>query len=470
MYIKKIELQNFQVIKDFAASFDGGVYLITGDNELGKSTLLKAIGALLTGERDAVLRNGEKKGFARMVVGDDGEEFEVGLSFTEANPRGTLTIKQKSTGEKSENLSMLQRLLGYQDFDAVEFIRWSETAEGRRRQVAVIKSLLPAEVRERIEDYDARISITRETRLQQGRDVTALEGFAKTIGEQIKPEDLELYSKPVELREIMARQEAAVKAKERAKTIGALMAQRRQELAGTEAEMADAEGYKTRRIEAAEQAVDDAEEALSIARKRLEVERRDAEETYQKDRERIMAKRADLTTRIQNAEEWLAAYKEREQEYEDTDRIFAEAEAHNKKYHLVEQFREKKAQYDNAVATLQKTEAELTGLLMERKRTVETAPLPVAGLSFNEDGLALAGVPFVPGKVSDSQAMEVATKLVIAANPKVKVFRIARGESLGEKRLADIVAFARANGYQGFIENVVRGQEEMKVEEYTEGE
>ena len=48
MYIKKIELQNFQVIKDFSASFEGGVYLITGDNELGKSTLLKAIGALLT--------------------------------------------------------------------------------------------------------------------------------------------------------------------------------------------------------------------------------------------------------------------------------------------------------------------------------------------------------------------------------------------------------------------------------------
>lgn len=470
MYIKKIELQNFQIIKDFSASFEGGVYLITGDNELGKSTLLKAIGALLTGERDAVLRNGEKKGFARMVVGDDGEEFEVGLSFTEANPRGTLTIKQKSTGIKSDNLSMLQRLLGYQDFDAVEFIRWSETADGRRRQVAVIKSLLPAEVRERIENLEARISMTRETRLQQGREVTALEGFAKTIGEQLKPEDLERYKEPVELRDIMARQEAAVKAQERAKTISTLMAQRRQELAGTEAETADAEGYKARRIEAAENALKVAQQAYEDARARLEREREDAEADYQRELDKIAAKKADLENRIKNAEEWLAAYKEREKEYQDTDRVFAEAEAHNKKFHLVEQFREKKAQFDNAVAALQKTEAELTALIAERRQAVETAPLPVSGLSFNEDGLALAGVPFVPGKVSDSQAMEVATKLVIAANPKVKVFRIARGESLGGKRLADIVTFARQNGYQGFIENVVRGQEEMRVEEYTEGE
>ena len=76
MIIKKLELSNFQVIKEFNADFEGNVYFITGDNELGKSTLLKAIGALLTGNRDAVLRNGEDKGFAKMVVGDDGEEYD----------------------------------------------------------------------------------------------------------------------------------------------------------------------------------------------------------------------------------------------------------------------------------------------------------------------------------------------------------------------------------------------------------
>ena len=78
------------------------------------------------------------------------------------------------------------------------------------------------------------------------------------------------------------------------------------------------------------------------------------------------------------------------------------------------------------------------------------------------------GVPFVPGKVSDSQIMEIAAKLVIASNPTVKVFRIARGESLGAKRLQTIVDIAKKNGFQGFLEMVVRGQEEMRIEEYTE--
>lgn len=65
MIVKKLELVNFQVIKEFNADFNGNVYFITGDNELGKSTVLKAIGALLTGNRDAVLKNGESKGFAK---------------------------------------------------------------------------------------------------------------------------------------------------------------------------------------------------------------------------------------------------------------------------------------------------------------------------------------------------------------------------------------------------------------------
>lgn len=162
MIVKKLELVNFQVIKEFNADFDGNVYFITGDNELGKSTVLKAIGALLTGNRDAVLRNGESKGFAKMIVGDDGEEYEVELRYTKANPRGTLSIKSKATGMKSDNVSMLQKIFGYTDFDAVEFSRWSETAEGRRKQVQYVRALLPENVQKRIAEIDAEVLTVKE--------------------------------------------------------------------------------------------------------------------------------------------------------------------------------------------------------------------------------------------------------------------------------------------------------------------
>ena len=67
-----------------------------------------------------------------------------------------------------------------------------------------------------------------------------------------------------------------------------------------------------------------------------------------------------------------------------------------------------------------------------------------------------------------SQQMMVAAKLIVASNPKVRVFCVSRGESLGAKRLQELITIAKENGFQGFLENVVRGQEEMRVEEYTE--
>ena len=66
--------------------------------------------------------------------------------------------------------------------------------------------------------------------------------------------------------------------------------------------------------------------------------------------------------------------------------------------------------------------------------------------------------------------MDVAAKLIIASNPTVKVFRIARGESLGAKRLQSLIELARKEGYQGFIEEVKRGQDDLIIEEYSETE
>ena len=112
----------------------------------------------------------------------------------------------------------------------------------------------------------------------------------------------------------------------------------------------------------------------------------------------------------------------------------------------------------------------MSNLIKERETLVAKSELPIAGLTFNDEGLELNGVPFIAGKVSDSQIMEVAAKLIIASNPTVKVFRIARGESLGQKRLEAIIDIAQKNGFQGFIEQVQRGQTEMQIEEYSEPE
>jgi chromosome segregation ATPase len=469
MYIKKLELLNFQVIEKFEADFSGSVYFVTGDNELGKSTLLKAIGALLTGKRDDVLRNGSSKGFAKMVVGDDGEEFDVSLSFTEANPRGTLTIKQKTTGLQTSNVSMLQRIFGYQDFDAVEFLRWSETAEGRRKQIEVVKSLLKPEVRTRIEQIDTEVAELKSERTGVNRDVKTFAAICKTAREQLEPGDEDKYVSPVDVSSLMERQSKNAQLIEKAKTVRSMLAQRTEQLSKIPERK---EAVKVGRL-AADKTYEEAVARAKAAYERdVENAKKDLEQKRKfldNESELIERERADWETKKANAEGWLATYEASNPEKTDIPALLEKAEEHNKRYGLVAQYREKKAQYDAVREKADQMDARIAGLLEERAGIIANAELPLEGLSFNEDGLELNGVPFVPGKVSDSQTMEVAAKLVIACNPKVKVFRIARGESLGAKRLETIVGIARKNGYQGFIENVVRGQEEMRVEEYTEG-
>ena len=468
MYIKKLELLNFQVIEKFDAEFDGTVYFVTGDNELGKSTLLKAIGALLTGNRDDVLRNGASKGFAKMVVGDDGEEYDVQLSFTEANPRGTLTIKQKSTGMQTNNVSMLQRIFGYQDFDAVEFSRWSESAEGRRKQIAVVKSLLAPAVRERIESIDTEVSGLKQERTGVNRDVKTFAGFVDTMAAQLAPGDVEKYAEPVDVTALMEKQQVNAQLIEKAKTVRAAVAQRTEQLAAIPARKQAVEIGRMAAQKTYEKALEDAKKEYARLVELAKQDLATVTETLDKEAAQIEADRQLFTERKANGEQWLAKYEANNPEKTDVPALLAEAEAHNKRYHAVCQYKEKKHQYDAFKAKAEQMDARIDALAKERADLIANAELPIAGLSFTDDGLELNGVPFVPGKVSDSQTMEIAAKLVIASNPTVKVFRIARGESLGAKRLQTIVDIARKNGFQGFIEQVQRGQTEMLVEEYTE--
>lgn len=452
MIVKKLELVNFQVIKEFNADFDGNVYFITGDNELGKSTVLKAIGALLTGNRDAVLKNGESKGFAKMIVGDDGEEYEVELKFTKANPRGTLSIKSKTTGMKSDNVSMLQKIFGYTDFDAVEFSRWSETAEGRRKQIEVVKSLLPEEVRTRIAEIDTTVAGLKTERTGVNRDLKTYKSISDAAGQGLTTQDLKTYAKQKDITELMKEQAENAQLIEKAKTVRSALEQRKKQLEEIPERLAEAKATYEKAIEEAKKAIERTEKLYKEAIAQIESEK------------------ADYEARKANAEKWLANYEENNPEKLDTAEQLRKAEEHNKMAAKVADYLSKKKQADDKKAEAEKMDSEIAELSAEREKLISSAKLPISGLSFCDDGLVLNDVPFVAGKVSDSQIMEVAAKLIIASNPTVKVFRIARGESLGEKRLQSILDLAKKEGYQGFIESVVRGQHDLIIEEYTENE
>ena len=363
---------------------------------------------------------------------------------------------------------MLQRIFGYQDFDAVEFSRWSETAEGRRKQIAVVKSLLAPAVRDRIEAIDAEIVELKQERTGVNRDVKTATALRDSALNGLTPSDRAKYQTPIDVTQLVEKAANDAKLIEKAKTVRTMLAQRIEQLSNIPARLQAMDSKLEAEISAIDATVQAAKEAYEKAVSDAKIAREKAEAAHEIDVKTIESERAFFSERKANAEQWLEQYEANNPEKENAADALAKVQEHNAKCELVRKLNERQTELEQVKAKAEKMDARIAELSDERAQIITNAKLPIDGLSFTDEGLELNGVPFVPGKVSDSQTMEIAAKLVIASNPTVKVFRIARGESLGAKRLETIVEIARKNGFQGFIEQVQRGQNEMLVEEYTE--
>lgn len=468
MYVKRIELLNFQTIKEFSGEFEGSVYFVTGENEFGKSTLLKAIAVLLTGSRDEVLNNQSEKGFAKTTICDDAgvERYEVELRFTKANPRGTLTITDLVSGMKSDKVTLLQSIFGYQEFDANEFSQWSETAEGRRKQVAIVKSLLPVDVQERIAVIDKEIITVQENRKVDNVNFKSYDNLLKAKETAVTPDEYEKYAEPKDLTELINRKTATATLTEQIKSVTQRMEQRTKELEETPSVLADEKTDYDLEVENLSKEEKELREEFDRKLKAIEAKRTTAKESYETSVKEIEAKKLDNETKNKSAKAWLDANPA--EKLEDIQKEIDELEDHNKIHRKVVAYKENQAKSKAVEKEIAAKNTKIKTLETERETLIKKSKLPITGLNFTEDGLTLNGVPFAPGQVSSSQEMEVAAKLIIAKNPKIKVFRVARGESLGHKKLNALIDFARQSGYQGFIEQVVRDQNELRVEEYSE--
>lgn len=453
MILKKIELQNFKTIEDFSQEFKDGVYLVTGENEIGKSTLLGAITTLLTGDRsDNLLKKGKEKGYAKTIIGDDGNEYTVELRFSEKNPRGTLTIETKD-GMRDNRISALQAIFNYQDFDAHEFTQWSTTAEGRRKQVALVESLLPEAGRNRLEKIGYEVERLKAERKDYNSTVRVYESNIKSSG--VSEDDIKKYSSPIAVQPIIDEKTEAVTLNANREKVGDGIKEREQILSNFDEE--------TQKIEE--------RQGAALASLQEELDRIKAKIAEAENEKRELAKNRDrrkkaIKQEISEADKWLETHPE--QDIEKIQKKIDEADSHNAKHNKVREHLSSREKLTEAAKEAGAINKKLEALASERETIILESDLPIKGLTFNEDGLQLNGVPFRPGEVSTSQEMEVAVKLAIAKNKNVQLFKIAQGESLGGPRLKAIVEFAKKNGYQGFIEEVKRGQTELIVTEFSE--
>lgn len=414
--IKRIELKNFKCIEHFEAEFSGGVYLITGENETGKSTILEAILLMLTGKRgETLLQAGKEKGVARMKYEYlDGNVYDIEVKFSAANPRGTFSITSPGSPFSSDKITALQTLFSYTDFDVVEFINWSATAEGRRKQLAMARKLLPTTMLNDINALEEKIAILTKDKT----DANIRRTYANTVLKglpQYTHDEIESHKTPIKVEELVdeinKKREYNLKYKNALDTV----AQYDRELAAHKKEM----------------------DLILTNKTELERKLNEKPKPYEL---------LPLETKLKTVGEFnhtcsdVAAFVKTTNEVMATETEYASHEQ------------------------------ELLQTNYERTELIKANPFPIPNLEFDADGLVYKGMQVQPGVLSTSEEMELAARLVMALNPNTKVFRIAQGESMGAKRLESIANFAKANGYQGFIEQVVRNQDNLMIEEYFEAD
>lgn len=468
MYVKRIKLVNYKVLEDIEFDFVNAVYLIKGKNEIGKTTLINAIVSHLTGERsDNLLKKGTEKGYSFIIVGDDKVEYKSELKFTKANPRGTLSIQRVGEDMKSNKISALQSIFNYHDFDANEFVILSKTAEGRRKQVEIVRSLLSKEINEKIDALDKQYKETYDKRTQDNSELKMYDNIIKkdpldvpTPEKYKKKKDVNLLNeKKRKGDEFNLKYDKAVEGK---KEIDKALENFDSETDnGKEDLQQDIINYQS--------LVTDVEKEIELKKQKLadlkkEMKAKEAALTNY-DEKRNKEKSA-LENRQTDAKEYFD-----NNEKVDIDEILTEikeVESFNDNCDKVKTYNENLTKMNKAKKAVDSKSLKLHKLKIQKTELVKNSKLPIEGLTFDEDGLFLNEIPYEYDEIATSQKMKVACKLVIAANPTVNIFKMLQGESLDEDNVKAVVEFGKDEGFQGFIEEVERGQDKLTIEQYAE--
>lgn len=494
--ITDLEIRNFKGIDDLNQSFNGGVFLVTGENEVGKSSFIQAIFAMLTGDRgNNLLQEGKEKGFVRGKFEHNGEIYTITITFTEKDPHGKLKIESENGTVTSSAKGVLQNIFQYQNFDAAEFISWSNTAAGRRKQVEIVKSLFPESEIKKLQEIDLDVERKKKKRQDIGSEARAYETIVKKgllaadfidkYKEPIDPEaarqkvnEIQQYNAnrlPVENE--ISRTEQKLNNWEQTKADSLRIYEEEHKEADEKIYKLDQDSsIKTRenleikqKIKQLEQQIQENENAIlrngaeikGITRSKTDIDERKEDKS-----KRLEARKLEVEAELVDKKQWLIDNPVKP--LDEVNKEVEEVAVHNMNNQQVIKHLEDIKNADKTRNEYQTISQEIEDLISAKKLIIASNKLPVDGLSFDSDQLYLNDIPFVDGEVSTSQIMDVSVKLLMAKNPTCKMFYITRGESLGAEKFKSIISFAKENGYQGFIEEVVRTQDNLQVFEYVE--
>jgi len=391
---------------------EAGPIFIVGNNDEGKSSTLDSMMLALCGGRIAdPIRHGETQGEIRLALGDEEVVLTVRKVFKEGQaPRLIVKTADGMTGSQAS----LDAILGAIGVDPVALANMDAVA-----QAEAILSALGVDMTD-LDDRFARIHEERKTLNRWVRDNTGtLKAFVAdpdTPDTEVVVQDLmnELEAINAENRDYEVKRQLAIDAME-------------------------AVNSETRR------ASEKADEVLRLTEQldRVRLDAQEAQEAQERAQAELLQAEADSTAATQSDPDPVKA------QIAQADTINTAIRAKKANSALV-------IQVDDAKAKSLDLTNELSAIEVAKTDRVIKAGLPegLRGIAFTDDGMTFEGFPLA--NLGTGKRLRVATQIVIALNPKLKVLLIKAGNDLDRHNLRAILETAEEAGFQVWIESVFK--------------
>jgi len=398
MRITKLQAENFKRLHAIEIEPSGAMVTIGGKNRQGKTSTLDAIEAALGGGRHSPpepIRRGAKK--ASIVL--DLDTLTVTRTFTKSG--SSLKVESKDGTAHSSPQGLLDDLTGRLTFDPLEFSRMKPD-----QQAEELRKLAGLD----FEQHDLDRGNVYDRRTEAARSIKRARSAVEQATRHDDAPD-ELVSVAELSRELGSARElnsANDDARRRLERLRDKLRERRADVAQLEADLREAREHlveieKDGKAQAAKvEALADQDCAPLIAK--IDT----AEATNEK---------------IRSHQQWAAA-----------DRDLKEA-----------------------VASHRKIDLQISAMDEAKRKAIESASYPIDGLTVDDAGVLLDGLPLE--QASGAQQLQCSVAIGLALNPKLKILLIRDGSLLDEDSLADVARMADEAGAQVWIERVGKGDE-----------
>ena len=436
MKIERIEIRNYKAIKNIEGKLKGNVFIVHGENNVGKSTFAKAFLKLVARDKmePTPVTEGEKEGeITGHFVSPEGDKYTVTVEFTNSSntirmitPEGIITRK----------INDIKKLFDYHNVDIEEFVALGETEPGRKKQRDVILEILPEDVQDKFHD---------------------LEGIIKHLYELRRDKNVETKSLKEQLSAFQS-VKGNIDTAEARKKLDDLKYQRavyktlRDRLTVLDESISHAKSFYKEQIQRQELYIKDLKKQLQNAEKDLQESYSIKEEKINKMTKEKEEKQKEFEASYYPTDEELAMATN---EYEGAIRV---TEQKDQKEIIEKKFIE-------ANSKAKEVDSKLVTKRLELSNIVLAANLNIPRLELREDGLYYNNLPFTKNQLSTSEIIKTVFKIMLAMNKKTPIFFLGRAESLDKNNWDLILQEAKEEGYQLFVDKVDSGPLQIEITE-----